>query len=792
MKNNYYFSLIKSFKDGIKNEPMVSLGNSVELPALIRQIGARVILACSDGPVKITKRLTLLITFSKFLFKMSKHHGAGTTVKYLKASLLALQKAISKDRIQSLRDIEPDLPLPRLTTSRLPRIIPLADRRSIMSGNTFVIRYWSTLFSLYRVIRVPGKLKLGTIGEPYSGDEHMLSWGIEKIKAYAMIQSFRFDKTLLSKEFGLLPLETASPSNKVSWRGWFSDVEHIVRNKLDKPLLTLLGAIGQDRLKLNFMFISDLPKWAGRVASVDTKIDNYPTLGQLSTKEEAAGKIRVFAMVDVWTQSALKPLHEMLFKFLKSLPNDGTFNQGLSVQRCMEKAKVSGKSFGYDLSAATDRLPIKLQTSLLSSLIGEEASVAWAELLVGRQYRLYSKLDGNQVDELLTYKVGQPMGALSSWAMLAVTHHFIVQIAYQMARPLEWNLKGPKYWYSNYELLGDDIVLFDRDVSEVYLSLMTSFGVAINKSKSVVSNNNSFEFAKVFSSNGKHLSPVSWKMFISQNTLMGRVNILFQLLYKRNAHHPIPFVKNVVWRRLGDLGNYGLSLLALITMLLKERRCTYDVLLKVLILPVPNWSRKLSSSLKDLNIPYLEKLLTSLARGEEIPTLKDSKRLEIFKVDTPWHKIALFREITKVKTLLKSSDEVIKVSTEKILSDLYPTFPSKYKNMDLYQQESWTETDWGFFMIYEMVKKWVELIYKDISFIDRIDKFALNLSLDELISLLDRLNRVRELFELSLRAQEKINGKAKNRNVVDSPLKALQFLRKVNWKRPDWTKNTYF
>lgn len=72
-----------------------------------------------------------------------------------------------------------------------------------------------------------------------------------------------------------------------------------MRNKLDKPLLTLLGAIGQDELKRNFMFISDLPKWAGRVVSVDDKIENYPTLGQLSTKEEAAGKIRVFAMVDV-------------------------------------------------------------------------------------------------------------------------------------------------------------------------------------------------------------------------------------------------------------------------------------------------------------------------------------------------------------------------------------------------------------------------------------------------------------------------------------------------------------
>jgi len=61
----------------------------------------------------------------------------------------------------------------------------------------------------------------------------------------------------------------------------------------------------------------------------------------------------------------------MLFKFLKSLPNDATFNQTLSVQRCMDKAKIAGCSFGYDLSAATDRLPIKLQVAILTPLIGE-------------------------------------------------------------------------------------------------------------------------------------------------------------------------------------------------------------------------------------------------------------------------------------------------------------------------------------------------------------------------------------------------------------------------------------
>lgn len=95
-------------------------------------------------------------------------------------------------------------------------------------------------------------------------------------------------------------------------------------------------------------------------------------IGQLSIKKEAAGKLRVFAMVDIWTQSALKPLHNYLFSFLKSLPNDGTFDQLLSVKRCMEKSSVANCSFGYDLSAATDRLPISLQVSVLSSFFNKE------------------------------------------------------------------------------------------------------------------------------------------------------------------------------------------------------------------------------------------------------------------------------------------------------------------------------------------------------------------------------------------------------------------------------------
>jgi hypothetical protein len=44
----------------------------------------------------------------------------------------------------------------------------------------------------------------------------------------------------------------------------------------------------------------------------------------------------------------------------------------MAVSRCKIKASKSGVSFGYDLSAATDRLPISLQVSILEKIIGRD------------------------------------------------------------------------------------------------------------------------------------------------------------------------------------------------------------------------------------------------------------------------------------------------------------------------------------------------------------------------------------------------------------------------------------
>lgn len=167
MKYTTFKSILKSFKDSNLAEPMVSLGNSFELPALFRGIGWRIIFACFPSKVKVTKRLKRLFIFSRYILHMSKKHGATTTVKYLKASTLAIQKAIAGTPLDSLRALEPTLPLPRLQNG-LPRFIPIEDRRAIRRGNPDVIRFWLTLYSVYRIIRIPGVLKLKTITDPTS------------------------------------------------------------------------------------------------------------------------------------------------------------------------------------------------------------------------------------------------------------------------------------------------------------------------------------------------------------------------------------------------------------------------------------------------------------------------------------------------------------------------------------------------------------------------------------------------------------------------------------------------
>nr|UJQ92451.1 MAG: putative RNA-dependent RNA polymerase [Mitoviridae sp.] len=230
-------------------------------------------------------------------------------------------------------------------------------------------------------------------------------------------------------------------------------------------------------------------------------------LGRLGLKQEAAGKVRVFAMVDCWTQWLLKPLHLGIFRLLERIPADGTLNQLAPIHRLLDRGYT--RFWSFDLSAATDRLPVVLQAYLLDYLLGETRSGSlggqvWQELLVGRSYvvpksaKKFARLD---LPKEVKYAVGQPMGALSSWAMLALTHHFLVGVS-------AVRVGIPMGNFSAYALLGDDIVIADGRVARSYLQLMRELGVEIGLAKSLISRKGVLEFAKRYFVSGVDCSPV--------------------------------------------------------------------------------------------------------------------------------------------------------------------------------------------------------------------------------------------------------------------------------------------
>jgi hypothetical protein len=252
----------------------------------------------------------------------------------------------------------------------------------------------------------------------------------------------------------------------------------------------------QTQRGLNPKWDKNMP-WAGGQAQFD--------VGALSIVEEP-GKKRIVAMVDIWTQWLLYPLHRFIFdRILKRIPQDGTFDQQRPVKALLDRAAAEGKTdfWSFDLSAATDRLPVGIQVLVLAAFTHMGFACTWRDLLVERKYRTpkeYGTTHGSSA-RYVKYVVGQPMGAYSSWAMLAITHHVLVQFAARRA--------GHRSWFLWYAVLGDDVVIADRAVANQYVKVMSELGVKIGFHKSIVSSNSSLEFAKRFYLKGKEVSPLS-------------------------------------------------------------------------------------------------------------------------------------------------------------------------------------------------------------------------------------------------------------------------------------------
>jgi len=352
----------------------------------------------------------------------------------------------------------------------LPLIIPLELRRLIKSGDRVIISSLLTMFSIFRCIKWKTEWDPSSIFEPFSGEFNSLP----------MIQKILKDLGLRKVSLKITYVKSISSGP----RGQFSLLQSgldastlLIRYpkiyfKLIRASLYLRGGTLFSVL-LILISILNIPLY---FLDTSSRFNEIRRLGYL---EEGAGKIRTIAMLDWWTQCLFKDLHDHIFSLLRKCGNDCTFDQTGPLQSFISTNSLYPCA-SFDLSDATNRLPIQLQSDLIDQIIPGFGPL-WKDILVSE--RFYSPID----DRYYSYSVGQPMGAYSSFALLALSHHYIVRYACHKVG------KG----VFPYVLLGDDICLSrSEEFFSQYKSIISGLGVKINLSKSIISNYGGVEFTK--------------------------------------------------------------------------------------------------------------------------------------------------------------------------------------------------------------------------------------------------------------------------------------------------------
>lgn len=144
---------------------------------------------------------------------------------------------------------------------------------------------------------------------------------------------------------------------------WFSLADLVL---LPEEIRESIYFIGGSQLKLNMQVL---------MRNIPALSSFFPIKGEKLRKvvgiPDKEGKTRVIAILDYFSQTALKPVHMFLFQVLKRIPQDVTFDQA-SYQKIVASWGQCDEYHSIDLSAATDRFPIRLIGDLLGVRFGYE------------------------------------------------------------------------------------------------------------------------------------------------------------------------------------------------------------------------------------------------------------------------------------------------------------------------------------------------------------------------------------------------------------------------------------
>jgi hypothetical protein len=441
--------------------------------------------------VRITKlvfnlsheEVLLVKRFFRIVFALLKANGTKFTINYLKQSRLLITRYICKKRIYRNDHF--------ISSKRgFPTKFSFL-KEFIDSGNINKVKFVLTLMNISRAIelRKNDKVTIDTssITNPFPR------------KSIYTIPGWFINDWITNNNLKLVP-------HKYTTKDFFISLKQGPHGPTILSMLETIKWVSHQQLVSMKILIDDdefFVKYIGKLYSfmkhnlfriprgsaifdIDKKIENYPQItGRIAVVKDPEYKMRLIAISDYFTQFILKPIHTQLLQLLKSLECDRTFTQDP-----FHKWVGDGKFHSLDLSSATDRFPILLQEKLFQylyvptkvhKLIGSYwFAKAWKDLISQRDYLCDGKL--------IRYSVGQPMGSYSSWAAFTLTHHLVVAWA-------AFHVYGKGVKFTNYIILGDDIVIKDDKVAKKYVDVMKKLGVAISPHKTHVSKD-TYEFAK--------------------------------------------------------------------------------------------------------------------------------------------------------------------------------------------------------------------------------------------------------------------------------------------------------
>jgi hypothetical protein len=274
---------------------------------------------------------------------------------------------------------------------------------------------------------------------------------------------------------------------------------------LRKTVATLLGLLPALRTGLPYRAV---------------KADQDVAIRKIVGIEDKEGKTRVIAIGDYWSQTALRPLHLWVFRILRRIRQDVTFDQG-SFRDKVSKWPAGATLYSVDLTSATDRFPICLIADVLKGVLPEKYVSAWQDVMVGYTFQTP---EGTEV----RYSVGNPMGFYSSWGSFALAHHFVVFWCCQEI--------GVKWSGAKYVVLGDDILIGDEALGEAYRAKIQTLGVEVSPAKTFVSKD-LCEFAKRYLFQGTEVTPYPISSVVGN---LGDVSLLVSAIWGEGRKGLVP------------------------------------------------------------------------------------------------------------------------------------------------------------------------------------------------------------------------------------------------------------